>query len=194
MYEEASVEDLVAIFSETVVLYQKKPVFISSVNADKCFNTYSLENMKEKVGVLSVTDKDFDFLPVPLGFCNHNKDALFLQRIPKRQYKQGLCKTNLKVNTITDDADGDGIKQLQGIKVRSLSHCIGGLYPTLENAISLIVKEGYRSVAFARKLAIDTDLALFYTDYKVGMVDETTGKFSINRTMKHLERVVHARY
>ena len=190
MYEEASTEDLITIFTDTVVRYQQRPVYVHGINEGKKLLIYDLEDLKIKVGTLPVNDKGFDFTPVPLGFCNHNKDALFLQRTPKRQYKQGLCKTNLSVSYLTHDAVMDGAAKI--IRTRSLAHCIEGRYPSLMNAIKLITDEGYRSVAFARKLAVDENLNLFFKQEKVGMVNEIDGKFILNRTKKYLERVLYA--
>lgn len=192
MYEHASAEDLIQIFTDTVVLYRKKPVYVNKVDFDKGLIVYDLEDMKTKVGNINVEDPDFDFTPVPLGFCNHNKDALYVQRIPKRQYKQGLCKGNISALGITADASREGINSILTGKVRSLAHCIKGNYPSITSAIKMVVEGGCRSAAFARKLAIDENLSVYYKLDKIGVMDEETQKISFLRNMKHLKGIVHA--
>lgn len=192
MYEHASAEDLVQIFSDTVVMYRKKPVYITKVDFNKGLTVYALEDMKTKLGNINVEDPDFDFTPVPLGFCNHDKDAFYLQRAPRRQYKQGLCKGNMVATGITPNASKEGGMSIVTAKVRSLAHCIEGRYPTVASAIKMVVEGGCRSAAFSRKLAIDDNLLVYYKTDKIGVMDEDSQKISFLRNMKHLKGVVHA--
>lgn len=192
MYELASADDLVQIFADTVVLYQKKPVYVNRVGADRTLRIYSLEDMKTKLGDVDVENEELDFTPVPLGFCNHDKDAFYVQRLPKRQYKQGLCKANMVVSAITGNASREGANSIVTAKVRSLAHCIEGRYPSIASAISSIVEGGCRSVAFCRTFALDENLFVYYKSDKVGVMNEDTQKVSFLRNMKHLQEVFRA--
>lgn len=193
MYEEASVDDLMTIFSDTVIRYQKKPVYVTGVSPMKNLLIIDLEDMKKKEQKeVSLSDPAFDFSPVPLGFCNHNNDAVFLQRIPKRQYKQGLSKNSLFVKEITDDVSVESLSTLKQAKGRSLAHCINGTYPSFTTVIKHILKGACRSMAFSRNLAVDSDGTLFYNDTEIGMVDLETQKIVLKRTAKHMERIVYA--
>ncbi len=191
MYEEASVDDLVQIFAETVVRYKQQPVYIQTVRANKRLKVLQLDTMSV-LDDIPVSDANFDFAPVPLGFCNHKENAFYLSREPRRQYKQGLNPKNLNVYQILP-VPRDVVQEIAMCKGRSLSHCIQGLYPDLKQAIKCVLEKDYKSIAFDRRWAIDENLSLYFKRNKVGVIDADDHKPTFTRPFTYLKEVFNAR-
>lgn len=52
---------------------------------------------------LSDVGNVFSFLPVQRGLYYYNGSIIYLQRVPARQYKRGICLENTSINNLTED-------------------------------------------------------------------------------------------
>lgn len=191
-YEEAGLDDLNTLFLQTVIRYKKQPVYVKAITNNRELVLQALENVKEKFPEISLTDSDLDFTPVPLGFANYNGNAFYLSRIPSRQYKQGLASNNLVVDCLTEgNKTALASKELKKVCNRSISSCILGKYPSLQQALKLIT-EGALSVAFHRQFAVDEDWNILYKTESVGSVNGDTGEVWFKRTKGYLKGVLNA--
>lgn len=168
MYENLNNRDLVQIFAETLVLYKKEPIYIKGISYENNLicETYGAK----KALLLKPTDAEIDYTPVPLGMCNYEDGAVFVSRVPKRQFKQGLCYANLSVRRL--DGTPDRYAQ-EGVMKRARTYIIDtikGIYPSLDKAVEMI-DEGRNSVAFHRYFALTQKGDVHYKTERVGLYD-----------------------
>lgn len=192
MYEDVEYKDLVQIFAESVIRWNKTPVYVKAVNRLNELVLQELGNKKEII--TKVSDELLDFTPVPLGMCNEGKDAFYLTRIPYRQYKQGVCKQSLRIKFISKNYDELAADKLLTMKSQGLKECINGDYPTLQNAIEKIRgDEGVKAIAFSRQFALDGDFNIFFKTERVGIYDADANQFVLSRKNTYLEGLLNAR-
>lgn len=138
------------------------PVWIGDIGDD--FNTtftYLTNGRKSEIPDIRKVE-DLNIEPVPLGYINLRSKAVYLRRIPRRRWKQGLSSESLDKRIGTT-----------AICSRSMANCITGRYPSLEKALSR-VKEGLLSSAFDRDWAISTGVVnpdLRYKGTVVGIIN-----------------------
>lgn len=148
---------------ETIVRRAGVPIFVVSVNRGMVVYYYNLDEMD---GDLKTCDIDeLDLHPVPLGYCNFNKYATYLSRIPmRRDWRQGLRKGNFT-------SQGAGYPG-ERIPYEALSQVIIGDYPAYKACLDAVLK--VKSMAWARHWSVDNALDVFYKGGRnpVGKVEE----------------------
>lgn len=146
--------------TETIVRLNGEPVYIYKVMAGMKTDYTTLDNMGEMKRCLT---GELDLKPVPLGYCNYNKAACYLTRIPmRRDWRQGLRRGNFASLSGTN-ADR--------IPYEALRQCILGDYPSFEGAVEAVKK--LSSIAWHRHWAIDNKGQVLYKGgtHPVGVLD-----------------------
>lgn len=117
-------------------------------------------------------DVDIDISSIPLGFVNldnpNYKICVYLKREPYRKYKQGVC---LEALTQTVLSSSKGIIGPDRLRCNGLVKTVEGKFPSLSQAIDLITKGGWTSVAISRNIAIfrqDSILKIYFDEKEVG--------------------------
>lgn len=137
---------------ETIVRRGGKPVFIYSVNPGMIVHYCELSDIEQGQPQSAHID-EFDLHPVPLGYCNYNKSAGYLSRVPmRRDWRQGLRRGNFV-------AQGGGV-QGERIPYEVLAQVIVGDYPTFTAALDVVRK--IKSVAWHRHWCVNSALEVFY--------------------------------
>jgi hypothetical protein len=146
---------------DTIVRLDGEPVYVHQVmvgmNAQYC----TLKDMD--VTKMCKVD-ELDLKPVPLGYCNYNKHACYLTRIPmRRDWRQGLRRGNF-----TSLTGADALR----IPYDALRQCIVGEYPTFEGALEAVKK--VKSMAWHRHWAVDSNNQVLHKGSirPVGVVDK----------------------
>lgn len=148
---------------ETIVRKGKTPIFVVSVNRGMVVHYYRLDEVGAQLQTCDIDELDLH--PVPLGYCNYNKFATYLSRIPmRRDWRQGLRKGNFT-------SQGDGYPG-ERIPYEALSQVIIGEYPTYPACLDAVRK--VKSMAWSRHWAVGNGLEVFYKGGRspVGKVEE----------------------
>lgn len=184
MYAEASVADLRQMFDNTVVMYNKWPVFIKNINDRDEVVVKSLSTGKNRI--LSFDDDRFDFTPVSLGLVNCEGSCIHVARTPIRRWKQGFSFDHAKITEL--DGVRFGMKAGQALTSygKELVNTIKKNYPTYNEALELAFS-GAEAVAFNNDFAVNKEGFLFYKYKKVGLIDEDNGNIVLMRGKAYLK-------
>lgn len=148
--------------TETIVRLKGEPVYVYKVGPGMKTD-YSLLN--EMHVMKQCKTEELDLKPVPLGYCNYNKNACYLSRIPmRRDWRQGLRRGNF--------ASLSGMNA-DRIPYEALKQCIIGEYPTFTAALEAVKK--LKSIAWHRHWCVDANNQVFYkgNGRPVGVVSGT---------------------
>ena len=146
--------------TETIVRLKGEPVYIFRVGIGMVTNYATLDDFNT---IKTCKTEELDLKPVPLGYCNYNKQACYLTRIPmRRDWRQGLRHGNF---TSLSGVDANRIPY------DVLRQCILGDYPTFNGAVEAVKK--VKSMAWHRHWAVDSQLQIFHKggNRPVGVLD-----------------------
>lgn len=128
--------------TETIVRLKGEPVFIHRVGPGMIT---SYNKLNGEGGIESCMASDLDLRPVTLGYCNYNKFACYLTRVPmRRDWRQGLRRGNFLSLTGAP---------AERIPYESLRQVIMNDYPTFKAALEAVKK--IKSMAWHRHWAVD---------------------------------------
>lgn len=171
---EISVSDLRQMFSDTIVRYNKNPVYIAHISNNRFVDCVNIGNGKEFT--VAFDDVGWDFKPINTGYVNIQGFALFITRMPLRQFKQGLHHDNIKIKLNSNRDDGrlrKAYDRVRGLNCRPIYQMAKNIYPSIQQAIELL-EDNNVEVAFDRQFAINSAGDLFYRSELVGNVDMET--------------------
>lgn len=169
-YETA--EEVKFRLENTVVLYDKRPVYITRVSMP---NGDEGEGKKEIARVFFVelptgnkmagetrkylSSRNFDLTPFKMGYMNWNGKAIFVSRSPVRQNKQGLSAATAVFTDVKGQKSAD-INFAYAIRAQAFVDMIDGKYPSFREAGDRLGDKETHSVAISRSFAflIDHDL------------------------------------
>jgi hypothetical protein len=161
-----SIEQANMRLQHTVVKYDGRPVLIKGVNGTgRGLDAYMLPHAKDIIQI-KLQDPKLDVANLALGYVNVNDYAVYLTRIPGRQQKQGLCKSNVMFGQNGRNVDL-GWQNL--IVTPEFSDAFRGIYPSFNEVIErLYANEELQSMAFSRRFALEMDkeLAFFQLLYR----------------------------
>lgn len=185
MWHDMTVEDAQMRLSGCVVRYLGVPVYITGVRDGA--EGVILEFHKlggEEVRSRKITNPDWDFRPVPLGYVNHQGTAYFVERQPIRKWKHGLHPDNMRVYPETRNMNNV-------IKTNSMSECILREYPAFGLALDRVKAGKWSSCAFHQLYAFaggGKKLYLMYRGEPCGTVIE--GKIALDPSMMFLSEEI----
>jgi hypothetical protein len=137
--------------NETIVRRGDVPIWVYGVKPGMLVQYVELSKIEEHEAKMCPID-ELDLHPVPLGYCNYNKHATYLCRMPmRRDWRQGLRRGNFT---------GTGAIDPHRIPYESIAQTIIGDYPSFKGALGAVKK--IKSVAWHRHWAVDSALQVFY--------------------------------
>lgn len=150
----------------TVIMYAGVPALVHEVH-EQGDGTFSivlshLPRMNNRITV-DLFSPDLQIRGLQLGYCNASSigRAVWMSRIPSRQYHQGFCRGNVNIR----------VDRVSGVRPISWENCLRepgfsdslrNVYPNLQESIRLLDNPEYRSVAFHRRYAVEKDELDFY--------------------------------
>jgi hypothetical protein len=166
--------------NETIVRRGNTPVYVYNVSVGMKVQYVPLDKVEE--GPIEVCDIDeLDLHPVPLGYCNYNKSAVYLSRMPmRRDWRQGLRRGNF----ITK---GSGIDPFR-IPYAALNQAILGDYPTFKGALDAVRK--VKSMAWHRHWAVDNGLQVMYKGAVKPVGNVIDGEIVLDSRYMHLSEAL----
>ena len=158
----------------------KEPVWVCEIDDD-----YSTTFLNPLTGKSKRIDdlreiEGLNIDPVPLGYVNFDSTAEYVQRIPRRRWKQGLCPESCSIPMSSH--------HLQG---KQVSECIMGIYPDLDTCIKKVTYNYKVSMAFGRRWAVThgvVDPSLKYKNKVVGIVKD--GECKLSPKFSYLQQVL----
>lgn len=153
-YAESRLVDSIVRIAKT-----NQPIMVQRVDA--VTGTVSAIKLSTREDILVELD-DLNLKPVPLGWCNTQRGATYLARIPKRRdWRQGIrAETCFSSQT-----------RFVNIQYADLAKCIMGEYPRLDEVLKAGVN---RVVAWSRKWATDCKSVFFGNLGEVGTIVDST--------------------
>ena len=164
-----TLEDANQQLGASVLLFKGDPMWCEGCqirNGKISVLLYSLPRLRDQIFV-DIDDPDLDSrdLGRRLGYVNTfgPSGALFVSRIPARQYKQGLSKNNVRI------LGGSGRLTLNDLRVQpGFTDAIKGIYPSFKRARERLQEDpDILSIAFNRNFALQRDeLGFFVVLYR----------------------------
>lgn len=165
-------EEITMRLQNTIVLYDKEPVYITRIQAGGQEGDDGKEIARVYFRSLPFTGKDgkaevrkylssrnFDLSPFKMGYFNHKGEAHYASRAPVRQNKQGLSDNSV---SFTDYAGRNSRNMGFATMVASQGFVdmVHNKYPSFKEAGDLLGDKDTSSVAISRSFAfhIDHDL------------------------------------
>lgn len=155
---------------ETIIRKGDNPVFVTNVYDDEgiYISGYYIKDNKPISGKL----EEFNLQPIPLGYVNYNKKAIYATRMPMRKdWKQGLRTNNFVLGENRLD---------RSIKWSMIVNTVKNIYPTFQKAVDKV--RNINSLAFHRDFAIHKNGMIEYKGVlQVATYDFDTGNISLNK-------------
>ena len=147
--------------SGCVVLFRGKPVRIQEVSAALIVTYSELGVVNPPVLEARLIDPGWDWKPIKCGYTNlKGGGCVYVQRIPRRRWKQGLHPDNVKTSNPRRHT-GDIIYTHAFAKV------IKGLYPAFDKVVKLVGDKKAKSQAFSRNYALSrNELGIMLLAYR----------------------------
>lgn len=123
---------------QTYVLFDGKPAFVADITEAPSGLMAMLEIYGAEVIHTSLWDTRIQTRGFKLGYVNLSNGVTYLQRIPRRQYQQGLSNNNVL------SSNGDGFSRIA--RSKAFYQAMTGVYPTIPECIKLL--EAKDSAAF----------------------------------------------
>jgi hypothetical protein len=145
---------------DTIVRLKGEPVFVHKVSKGMIATVHRLDDEE----VFNCAAGELDLHPVPLGYCNFNKHACYISRVPmRRDWRQGLRRGNF----ISQGAVNADRRPFDAIRKTILDE-----FPKFTDALKIIKK--IKSVAWHRHWAMDAHGQLLHKggERPVGIVED----------------------
>lgn len=145
-------DDIQGRLGNTVIRYKNHPYFCQVEHTTLCLYDMHTGSLSARV---EPDDPFIDISSVPLGFVNIEhpdyKLAVYLKREGRRQFKQGVELSHL---TQLPLRNGTGQLHWSHLKCKGLVDCVVGNYPSFDQALLMISKRGFHSVALSKDVAV----------------------------------------
>lgn len=168
--------------------------FVNVVDPKKTSsNLYLLEEIQphpEYIGTLSLHSPEYGRLRIniasewavkfpdtPVGVFQHGGQAYYCRRVPRKQYRRGICRDNTRINTVTS-----AIQNLSSaMSWEILSSAMKRDTFTLKEALTMLNKRTAKSVALANNYAVSlpfadaagSDMILYSWDVPIARITNT---------------------
>lgn len=170
-----TVDDARMKLDSTICSYKGKPYWVTVRDFDEV-SISPLDHGRAKR--IQISDDDFSYAALPLGYMNYGHDVYYLSRLPARQNKAGLSQGNV----VTDPfLRGDNY-----FGQNCMGDCIMGLHPPLKVALVTLENPVQQGVAIHRHVALKKldkyRLGLFYRTRLIATSDGINALFTLVRS------------
>lgn len=167
--DKISDEDIHMLYCGSVCLYKGIPVKVTDSMRQKVVVKYLETGKLEEV---KFALKDFSAPIGRIGFVNVMHVALYITRMPLRQYTVGVKAGNIRVSLpeykCNMDMNVNAIQRhLSNMECPEIAQAMLGRYPGINDAIALAL-EHKGSYAFDRQFAVDHERKIYYKLKHVG--------------------------
>jgi hypothetical protein len=184
-------EDIKARLHHTIIRYDNVP-YMCDVDSAGSIGLMDLATGSSVGRVLS-DDPKLDISSINIGFVNvihpNYKCAVYLKREPFRKFKQGI-----ELHSLTQKVLHNGVTTVDHsvLSSKQFVDAVLGKFPSYKDALDLLTKKGFQSVAISRDVALkkeDELLKVYLKDTEVGFI-----KLSLNLTKVFVPRTEQSYY
>lgn len=190
---ELSFDDIVQQYSDCVILYKGKPHKVKEIDHPNKVKIFDLITQRSKW--VDFSFKTFAPPVLRLGYVNLDEVAVFVYRIPVRNFYTGINNINCKViankGSFTKNNVNTVVEKVSRMDSPEFADMLLGHYPPLKEAIKR-AQEFIGSVAFDKQFAVDHEGSVFYKGVRVGDVKGDEVVFSSGN--EHLSLVLGNEY
>jgi hypothetical protein len=169
----------------TVVMYDERPCFVREIiqaDQDLVARLNPMPRMRDDLPV-NIKDEKLVARGLRLGYVNYGaRGVVYVERMPVRRYKQGICRDNLYFKLHNNPGVGNNQRDYwQALLGRKeFTDMLVNAYPSVDKCIDELNAGGdKKAAAFAREFALEKDeLGLFFLYHKGNKVawgEPTTG-------------------
>jgi hypothetical protein len=178
--------DLPQRYDRSFVEYEGRVYYCRVVEGEDYSYNFRLSKVSSPGSGEFVVDPYEDGLnskSVRLGYVNNNGSATYVSRAPYRQWKQAVDVYTIKT-FLGDSVFSSGVEQM-----------LNNEYPSLDDALHLIDKGLWRSVAISRDIMIRKTptkfrYEVFCKDREIGFIEDSTKDLSVSIRNAKLAKVV----
>lgn len=164
-------DDIKGRLHNTVIRYKDHPYMCNTEGTVIGLHDISSGNLVFQV---DSDDEELDISSINIGYVNvfspDYKLCVYLKREPLRQFKQGLVIELLTQKVLRNGVPAIGKSVLMS---RGFVDAVLGRFPSYEEALKMLIKEGWHSVALSRDIAIKREnelLKVYIKDTEVGYI------------------------
>lgn len=167
-------EDFTMMFANSIVFNKNKPIYVQAMLENN--QVYYTDMLTNRSYLKHFKELKIKPPALRIGFVNTCGSVAYMQRIPVRKYKVGICRDNTRIQLL------DGINFPIGsmsTNARITSFCVPEIadamlnkYPSLSDAI-VNVKQSNGACAFDHQFAVDHRYRIWYKTKIVGTVKAT---------------------
>lgn len=126
-----TVQDARQHLHNTIILFDSKPAHVIDIHSDDTGGLNAvLDTMSGEPIIVSLWDTRIQTRNFQLGYVNLAPGAVYLTRIPRRQYQQGLSDNNV----IT--SNGDNFRRIW--RSKGFREAMAGKYPSVSECLEII--------------------------------------------------------
>jgi len=155
MYE--TVEDARTYISNSIIRHKGVPVRINNISEGGRVIGHTIPDLKPVKHPME--DKGWNIRPIQLGYAEMAGGWVYLSRIPRRKWKQGLHEQSVHIIS-------GGTRHPVALDEVNLPGLVDKHYPSLNEAVEMSEEEG-NTVAFSPNFAIKR-AKVFYKGREVG--------------------------
>lgn len=170
-------DDLHQLFGKSVVIYNKRPVFIFEINHEER-SFLSLDMVSREFIRSDFESELFSTEPLKLGNVNFNGEVVILSRAPRRQYTQGLSQRNASLNYIGPQNFGE-----LAVSAPEVADTLMGVFPSTKEAVRQL-DNGAHSVAVSRNCFFMQRGVMVIGTNRAGTYNQD-GEISLRKGMEH---------
>lgn len=183
------IRDAKMMFQDCILLFNGALRYVAGMDNEVA----SLREVNADPKRIIESHNNFDaFSPIKtrLGYINYGptKSAIYLERMPIRQFKIGLTSGNIRMCSIHSRHAHQALEAFP--RIDGLEQCLNNKYPSLKAAITAVIEKGFSSVAFDKQFAVSTEKRVYYKNTFVGTFDEETHVIALHPQYQYLESVM----
>ncbi|QIG73028.1 hypothetical protein EVB99_037 [Rhizobium phage RHph_N3_19] len=164
-------DDIKGRLHNTIIRYKEHPYMCNTEGTVIGLHDISSGNLVLQV---DSDDENLDISSINIGFVNiYSPDlklCVYLKREPLRQFKQGIVLELLTQKVLRA---GSGGLSKSALMCRGFVDAVLGRFPTYNEALKMITKDSWHSVALSRDIAIKREnelLKVYIKDTEVGYI------------------------
>lgn len=162
-------EDLHMMYSDSVVLYKDRPVYVLGIGEGKVFSILDIATQERDD--VAFKEKDFSAPTRRIGMVNIDGNCVYVSRNPVRKYSVGFNHGNITVKQLEGASLTMPFKAVYslavGLRHVGIGKAIDNLYPSLPEALKTVKANG-GCQAFDKQFAVDKKNNVFYKTRLVG--------------------------
>ncbi len=168
-------QDVKNRLSNTVIRYRNNPVFCKTTEDGLTLNLFSFKNRSHLIASVDPEDPNIDISSLSLGYLQFNGIAVYVKRMPRRIYKQGIDVQHLDYKPLFSKNDRREV-DLSTFFSESVFNSLMDKFSSLTVAITMMTKSAASSVALNKNVAVMREgklLRFYIKGYEVGFSDLT---------------------